>query len=115
MASVQAALKLLADLIVDRDLGLFLGSGDKLEEYRVKARDILLTAKGLAGILRVVPQEEPTQDSSELHVSLTAAEVEALQKARDHVRVHMAHEHSWETRDNAMTAIGKVLAAARSK
>jgi hypothetical protein len=54
MASVQAALKLLADLVGDRDHGLFLGSGDaKLEEYRVKARDILLTAKGLAGILRV--------------------------------------------------------------
>ena len=54
MASVQAALKLLADLVADRDHGLYLGSGDaKLEEYRVKARDILLTARGLAGILRV--------------------------------------------------------------
>jgi hypothetical protein len=60
MASVQAALKLLADLVADRDHGLFLGYGDaKLEAYRVKARDILLTAKGLAGILRVVPQEVP--------------------------------------------------------
>ena len=58
MASVQAALKLLADLVADRDHGLYLGSGPgKLDEYRVKARDILLTAKGLAGILRVVPQE----------------------------------------------------------
>ncbi len=54
MASVQAALKLLADLVADRDHGLFLGSGDAtLDEYRVKARDILLTAMGLAGILRV--------------------------------------------------------------
>lgn len=54
MASVQAALRLLADLVGDRDLGLYLGTGDaKLEEYRVKARDILLTARGLAGILRV--------------------------------------------------------------
>jgi hypothetical protein len=55
LASVQAALALLANLVADRDHGLFLGSGDKLEEYRVKARDILLTAKGLAGILRVEP------------------------------------------------------------
>jgi hypothetical protein len=54
MASVQAALKLLADLVGDRDLGLFLGDNDaKMEEHRVKARDILLAAKGLAGILRV--------------------------------------------------------------
>jgi hypothetical protein len=54
MASVQAALKLLADLVGDRDHGLFLGDNDvKREEHRVKARDILLTAKGLAGILRV--------------------------------------------------------------
>ena len=54
MASVQAALKLLSDLVGDRDLGLFLGDSDaKLEGHRVKARDILLTAKGLAGILRI--------------------------------------------------------------
>jgi hypothetical protein len=58
MASVQAALKLLANLVADRDLGLFLGYGTaQLEEHHVKARDMLLVAKGLAGILRVVPQE----------------------------------------------------------
>lgn len=60
MASVQAALKLLADLVGDRDHGLFLGCGDaKLEECRVKARDILLAARGLAGILRVEVAQEP--------------------------------------------------------
>ena len=55
MESVQAALKLLANLVGDRDLCLFMGLGDArdLDNCCVKARDILLTAKGLAGILRV--------------------------------------------------------------
>jgi hypothetical protein len=54
MESVQAALKLLADLVGDRDLGRFLGdTEDRLNAHQVKARDILLTARGLAGILRV--------------------------------------------------------------
>jgi hypothetical protein len=54
MASVQAALTLLANLVGDRDHGRSLGCGDdKLEEYREKARGILSTAGGLAGILRV--------------------------------------------------------------
>lgn len=54
MASVQAALKLLANLVADRDLGLFLAHSDaKREEHLVKARDILSAARGLAGILRV--------------------------------------------------------------
>jgi hypothetical protein len=56
MASVQAAIALLANLVADRDLNLFMGDFDKLEEHRAKARDILFVAKGLAGILRV---EEP--------------------------------------------------------
>jgi hypothetical protein len=55
MESVQAALTLLAHLVGDRDLIFFLGGDStKLEENRVKARDILLAARGLAGILRVV-------------------------------------------------------------
>ena len=49
----------------------------------------------------------------EVHVQLTVAEIAALQKAADHVRVHMAHEHSWEVRDTAMEAIRKLLAAAK--
>lgn len=53
MASVQAALKLLANLIGDRDHNLFLACSQRQDEFAVKARDILLTAKGLAGILRV--------------------------------------------------------------
>ena len=54
MESVQAALRLLANMIADRDLGLFFGDGDaKRAECCVKARDILLAARGLAGILRV--------------------------------------------------------------
>jgi hypothetical protein len=55
MASVQAALTLLANLVGDQDLGRFMGHGDaELEEYREKGRGILSTARGLAGILRVV-------------------------------------------------------------
>lgn len=57
--------------------------------------------------------KEPAEATIDLHVSLTADEVSALKKTLDHVRVHMAHEHSWETRDNAMVALGKVLAAAK--
>ena len=58
MASVQAALALLANLVADRDLALFMGSFERLEEHRGKARDILLVAKGLAGILRVSSPEQ---------------------------------------------------------
>lgn len=60
MASVQAALSLLANFIADRDLALFMGSFERLEEHRSKARDILLVAEGLAGILRVrAPEQTP--------------------------------------------------------
>lgn len=58
MASVQAGLRLLVNLVGDRDHGRFLGASDAgLEECRKKAEDILLVAHGLTGILRVV--EEP--------------------------------------------------------
>ncbi len=64
MASVQAALTLLANLVGDRDHGRFLGCGeDKLEEHRGKARDILSTARGLAGILRVVTPTAPAEQA----------------------------------------------------
>lgn len=53
MASVQAALKLLADLVEDREHNLELGCSERQNELALKARDIRLTAKGLAGILRV--------------------------------------------------------------
>lgn len=57
MASVQAALKLLADLIGDRDHNLFLAHVDQ-ETARKEARSIMLVAKGLAGILRVEQPED---------------------------------------------------------
>ncbi len=64
MTSVQAALALLANLIADRDTNLFFGNSDeKLETNRTKAHDILLTAKGLAGILRVEPATKPIADA----------------------------------------------------
>ena len=194
MESVQAALKLLADLIGDRDLGRFLG--DNADDNVQVSRDVLLTARGLAGILRVeseavgktkrlaeefasslsddqgkaivsrldekqeaafkavfkdaldaaatcdqqaarqeafahkvLAEQEAEADrvdrrrqvaglvqeaidastSVELRVCLTKAELRALRQAD----VHLAHQHSWEVRDTAMGAIGKVLDAAR--
>ena len=59
------------------------------------------------------PPAPPAPTTFDLHVTLTPAEVAALQSAHEHVRAHMAHEHPWEVRDTAMGAIGKVLAAAR--
>jgi hypothetical protein len=56
MASVQAALTLLANLVADRDHNLFLACHNRQAERVDKALDILLVAKGLAAILRVVPQ-----------------------------------------------------------
>lgn len=47
-------------------------------------------------------------------VELTADEIAALQKAHEHVRATMAHQHSWEIRDAAMGGIGKLLTAARA-
>jgi hypothetical protein len=141
MASVQAALTLLANLVGDRDHGRFLGYGDdKLEEYREKARGILSTARGLAGILRVttptvvveqspVPAPKnisatptatgtllttPSPPLLEVGVQLSAVEVTALAMAGEHVRLSMAHSYSWASRDTAMEAIGKVLNAARA-
>ncbi len=58
MASVQVALELLANLVGDHDHSLFIGTDVK--NARDKARDILLTAKGLLGILRVETIEEKT-------------------------------------------------------
>ena len=59
---------------------------------------------------KLPPPAPPLHD---LHVSLTADEISALPKALEHVRVHMAHEHPWNVRDAAMTAIGKLVAAAK--
>lgn len=54
MASVQAALELLAAHVADRDFNLFLGRGAEGQaESREKAQDILLAARALAAILRV--------------------------------------------------------------
>ena len=54
MASVQAALALLANLIADRDHNLFLCLGHVQQAEMVdKARDIMSTARALTGILRV--------------------------------------------------------------
>jgi len=58
MASVQAAIELLANLVGDRDLGRFMGNAeDRLDTYREKARDILGVARSLTGILRVVESQ----------------------------------------------------------
>lgn len=54
-----------------------------------------------------------TPSLSGLHVELTAEEILALPHALDHVRLRMAHHHPWAVRDAAMTAIGKLVVAAR--
>jgi hypothetical protein len=48
-----------------------------------------------------------------LRVGLTIFEIEALRKASECVRQHMAHDQPWAVRDAAMEAIGKVLTAAQ--
>lgn len=53
MASVQAALDLLANLVGDRDHNLFLGDCDRNGEMTAEARAIARVAEGLAGILRI--------------------------------------------------------------
>ena len=54
MASVQAALALLADIVEDRDFGLYLAESDERLKRNVQhAKEIRLVAKGLTGILRV--------------------------------------------------------------
>lgn len=47
-------------------------------------------------------------------LDLTADHVDALRKAHEYVRVHMAHQHSWQVRDTAMEAISRVIAAQES-
>ena len=54
--------------------------------------------------------DDATTTTVELRVSLTKGELGALRQAHEHVRVHMAHQHSWEIRDTAMAAIGSKYA-----
>lgn len=58
MESVQTALTLLANLVADRDFNLYLANTD-LAKARDRAHDILLVAKGLAGLLRVSTEVSP--------------------------------------------------------
>lgn len=55
MASVDAALVLLANLVGDRDHNLFMGNRDHDGQMTEAARQIMAVRKGLAGILRVRP------------------------------------------------------------
>lgn len=85
-------------------------------EGRTGQKIFELVKPTLDKLLELVPQKLPKlAPLVELRVFLTPEEIAALQKAREHVRVHMAHEHSWDVRDAAMEAIGKVLTAARDK
>jgi hypothetical protein len=52
MASVQAALTLLANLLADRDHSLYLAD-DRHKMWQEKAREVLLVGEGLKAILRV--------------------------------------------------------------
>lgn len=55
----------------------------------------------------------PAEPTFELHVRLTQKEIDAIEKARDHVRVQMAHDHPWEVRDAALEGLDKIVAAAK--
>ena len=131
MASVQAAITLLANLVGDQDHGRFLGHGNaKLEENREKARAILSMGRSLAGILRVVTpsvlvEESPTPSTShpvmpdelslvELCVQLSPTEIASLAMAYEHACVSMAHPYSCGGRDITMGVISKVLTATRA-
>jgi len=57
---------------------------------------------------------QPPVPTFTVTVELTAAEIAALDKAHEHVRETMAHQHSWEIRDAALSGIDKLLAAARA-
>jgi hypothetical protein len=57
---------------------------------------------------------QPPVPTFTVTVELTADEIAALDKAHEHVRATMAHQHSWEIRDAALSGIGKLLTAARS-
>lgn len=76
-------------------------------EGRTGQKIFELVRLSLDKLLALTPKVDP-----ELCVRLTSAEIAALQKTHEHVRVHMAHEHPWEVRDTAMGAISKILAAA---
>jgi len=52
MASVQAALSLLANLLADRDHSLYLAD-DRHKMWQEKAHEVLLVGEGLKAILRV--------------------------------------------------------------
>lgn len=58
MASVQQALALLANLVGDRDHNLYMGNADRDGRCTKAAQQIALVAKGLAGLLRVVPPSD---------------------------------------------------------
>jgi hypothetical protein len=77
MASVQGALKLLADLVGDPDHNRFLAYSQRQDEFAIKARDILLTAKGLVGILRV--ESAPQVIKRAKHDEDTSATTQAVQ------------------------------------
>lgn len=101
MASVQAAIALLADLVGDRDHNLYLGQSQHQVDLAGKAREILLAGQGVAGILRM----DPAAGDVDLHVRLTAGDVAALTQAVE----------SSPHRDAAMVAIDKVLSAAKAR
>lgn len=107
MASVQAGIALLANLVADRDHNLYLSQSSRQGELEIKAREILLAGRGLAGILRVAQAEAapPVDGGVELRVSLTAGDVAALKNA------HVIGGQ----RDAAMVALAKVIAAAEKK
>lgn len=96
MASVQAALVLLASLVADPDHGMFMGYGlDKQSQYQQRGREILLAAQGLAGILRVTEAKaaKPIETEPESTEAQTARLVEELSKLPAYLGWRFTYEY----------------------
>lgn len=67
-----------------------------------------------AAMVTIGKMVDAAQEHS-ITIKLSAVEVEALQKALEYVRTHMAGEHPWAVRDAVMVAISKVLITAQEQ
>jgi hypothetical protein len=61
--------------------------------------------------MKAASPSEALLPSDVLH--LNARQIEALRKAREHVRQSLAQQHGWTVRDDALDAIDLALRAAR--
>lgn len=79
-------------------------TAEKILELVRPTLDKLLT---MPGFPRTATSASAPPSRDVLHLSVR--QVEALREAREYVRVHMAHEHGWTVRDEALDAIDRAL------